>query len=81
MKYYIFFVDDQTRYTWIYPLKKKSEFFRTFLKFQKKVEKQFSKEIKIFQCDVGLVSFIQTNFIKHLEDHDIVRYISCPNTP
>ena len=44
------------------------------------VGKQFSKEIKIFQCDGG-GEFIQTDFIKHLEEHGIVRCISCPNTP
>ncbi|KAH0767910.1 hypothetical protein KY285_003781 [Solanum tuberosum] len=47
---------------------------------KKMVEKQFSKEIKIFQCDGG-GEFIQTDFIKHLEDCGIVRHISCPNTP
>ena len=79
MKYYVIFVD-HTKYTWIYPLKKKSEFFEAFLKFKKMVEKKISKEIKIFQCDGG-GEFIQTDFIKHLEDHDIERYISCPDTP
>ena len=59
---------------------KKSEFFEVFLKFQKMMEKQFSKEIKIFQCDGG-GEFIQADFIKHLEDCGIVRHISCPNTP
>ena len=34
----------------------------------------------IFQCDEG-GEFIQIDFVKHLEDHDIVRYISFPNTP
>ena len=33
MKYYVIFVDDHTRYTWIYLLKKKSEFFDVFIKF------------------------------------------------
>ena len=44
------------------------------------VEKQFSKEVKIFKCDGG-GKFIKINFIKHLEDCGIVRHISCPNTP
>ena len=33
MNYYVVFVDDHTRYTWIYPLKKMSEFFKVFIKF------------------------------------------------
>ena len=44
------------------------------------VEKQFSKEVKIFKCDGG-GKFIQTDLIQHLEDQVIVRYVSCPNTP
>ena len=39
MKYYVIFVDDHTRYTWIYPLKKMSEFFEVYIKFYKIVEK------------------------------------------
>lgn len=34
MKYYAIFVDDFSRFTWLHPLKKKSEFYNTFLKFQ-----------------------------------------------
>ena len=34
-KYYAVIVDDCTRYTWIFPLKKKSDFFEHFIKFQK----------------------------------------------
>ena len=29
-KYYVIFVDDHTRYTWLYTLKKKSNFFNPF---------------------------------------------------
>jgi hypothetical protein len=52
-KYYVIFVDDHTRYTWLYPLKHKSDFFSTFLTFQRLVENQFGTKIKIFQCDGG----------------------------
>ncbi|KAH0773730.1 hypothetical protein KY290_010867 [Solanum tuberosum] len=80
MKYYVIFVDNNTRYTSLYPLKKKFEFFEVFLKFQQMVERQFSKPIKIFQCDGG-GEFIQTEFVKHLENYAIIRQISCPHTP
>lgn len=80
MKYYVLFVDDNTRYTWLYPIKKKSAFLEIFLKFQKMVEKQFSRSIKIFQCDGG-GEFINNEFIKHLENCGIIRQLSCPNTP
>lgn len=41
MKYYAIFVDDYSRFTWLYPLRKKFEFFTIFIKFQKLVENQF----------------------------------------
>ena len=37
-KYYAVFIDDHTRYTWLYPLRRKSDFFECFLKFQNLVE-------------------------------------------
>ncbi|KAH0644484.1 hypothetical protein KY284_032368 [Solanum tuberosum] len=36
--------------------------------------------LKSLKCD-GDGEFIQTDFIKHLEDCGIVRHISCPNSP
>lgn len=35
MRYYMVFVNDNTRYTWLYPEKNKSESFEVFLKFGK----------------------------------------------
>jgi hypothetical protein len=33
-QYYVIFVDDFTRYTWLYPLKNKSDFIHAFLNFK-----------------------------------------------
>ena len=57
-KYYVVFIDDHTRYnhtryTWLYPLRRKSYFFECFLKFQNLVENQLERQIKIFQSDGG----------------------------
>ena len=41
-KYYVIFVDDHSRFTWLYPLKLKSYFYHTFLQFQKFVGSVFS---------------------------------------
>ena len=32
--YYLIFIDDYSRFTWLYPLKFKSDFFDIFLQFQ-----------------------------------------------
>ena len=52
-RYYIHFVDDFTRFTWIYPLHTKSEAKTAFLHFQSFVERQFDKKIKSLQTDWG----------------------------
>ncbi|KAK9166949.1 hypothetical protein Scep_002140 [Stephania cephalantha] len=51
--YYVHFMDDCTRFTWIYPLKIKSDAFPAFLHFKKFVENQFSSKIKRVQSDWG----------------------------
>jgi hypothetical protein len=44
------------------------------------VENQFNSKIKIFQCDGG-GEFELTEFITHLDNHGIVKHISCLGTP
>lgn len=43
-KYYVQFLDDFSRYSWIYPLKSKNEAFSTFIHFKKLVEKHFENQ-------------------------------------
>lgn len=51
--YYISFVDNCTKYVWLYPLTAKSQAFETFLKFKVYVENMVSCKIKAFQTDRG----------------------------
>lgn len=50
-RYYIQFLDDFSRHTWIYPLKHKGEAPNAFKQFKIMVENQFEKKIKILQSD------------------------------
>lgn len=52
-KYYVHFVDDFSRFTWIYPLKQKSETVQAFIQFKALAENQYNKIIKLIQCDGG----------------------------
>lgn len=79
-KYYACFVDDFSRYTWLYPLKRKSDLFQCFVRFQKEVENQFDRKIKVFQSDGG-GEFTSTNLKTHLEMCGIIHQLSCPHTP
>jgi hypothetical protein len=51
--YYVLFVDDFSRYSWIYPIHAKFETYTCFVKFKTLVENQFSHNIKKLQFDGG----------------------------
>jgi hypothetical protein len=51
--YYVSFIDDFSRNTWIYFLRKKSEVFDRFKEFKALVENQTEKRIKVLRTDNG----------------------------
>jgi hypothetical protein len=48
--YYVSFIDDYSRYTWLYLLKK-SDIYQAFYNFENLVERKFSKKIISMQTD------------------------------
>lgn len=52
-RFYVIFVDEWTRFSWIYPLRDKPMFYERFQHFHKYVKTQFHMRIKIFQSDGG----------------------------
>jgi hypothetical protein len=78
-KYYVIFVDDYSRYSWIYPLHTKSETFAVFVQFKALVEKQFSTTIKQLQSDGG-GEYTSHQFQSFLSQHGIAFRKSCPYT-
>lgn len=51
--YYVSFIDDFFRMTWLYFPKKKSEVFEKFQEFKNLVENQTNKKIKVLRTDKG----------------------------
>ena len=51
--YYVSFIDDFSRKTWIYFLKSKDEVFSKFKEFKALIENHTEKNIKIFRSDNG----------------------------
>jgi hypothetical protein len=51
--YYVSFIDDFSRKTWIYFLRKKSYVFERFKEFKYLVENQTEKRIKVLRNDNG----------------------------
>jgi hypothetical protein len=74
-KYWGSFIDDFSKFTWIYLLKHKSEVFQRFKKFQNLVERLFDQKILAVQTNWGgeyqkLNTFFQEVGISH--------HVSCP---
>jgi transposase InsO family protein len=76
-KYYVSFLDVSSRYTWLYPMTKKSDAFNIFLQFQKYVERFFNTPIKLVQSDWGGEYCTISAFFKNC---GIVHRVSCPHT-
>ena len=51
--YFVTFVDDFFKRIWVYLMKHKDEVFRVFLKWNKKVENQTGRKIKVLRSDNG----------------------------
>ena len=76
--YYVIFVDDYSKYTWLFPMKNKSDVFSIFCDFHVKAERQFSTKLQSLQSDWGGEYQALTTY---LNNHGIIHRISCPYTP
>ena len=79
-RYFISFVDDFSRKTWVYFLKEKSEVFKVFKKFRVMVEKETNKHIKAVRSDRG-GEFTSTEFMKYCDEHGIRRFLTASYSP
>ena len=79
-RFYVIFVDDFTRFTWLFLLERKSDVFPVFLHFNSLVETQFSAKIKTLRSDGG-GEFINAKFKSFCLEHDILHQFSYPYSP
>ena len=68
--YFLTFIDDFTRKTWIYFLKNKSEVFEKFQNFKALVENQSGLHIKVLRTDRG-GEYISNEFLKFCRENGI----------
>ncbi|GJU96116.1 gag-pol polyprotein [Tanacetum coccineum] len=52
-RYYVSFIDDFTRYTWVYMMKRRSDYLTVYKEFRALVKTQHSAVIKCFRCYLG----------------------------
>jgi predicted aspartyl protease len=78
--YYIVFIDDFTRFCWIYFLKFKSEVAGVFLKFKKLVENESGCNIQVLRSDNGK-EYTSGEFNSFCEEAGIKHQLTAPYTP
>ena len=78
--YYVSFIDDFSRKTWIYFMKNKDEIFSKFKEFKALIENLIEKRIKTFRLDNG-GEFTSNEFKELCKDLGIKRELSTPYNP
>ena len=79
-KYFVTFIDDYSRYTWVYFLRNKSEVFSMFKLFLVLDNTQFSATVKTLRSDSG-GEYMSNDFQSFLQSNGIISQRSCSYTP
>jgi transposase InsO family protein len=79
-RYFITFIDDYSRKTWVYFLQEKSEACVLFKRFKAQVEKESGNSIKVFRTDRG-GEFNSHDFATFCEMHEIQRQLTAAYAP
>ena len=79
-KYVLTFIDDFSRYGWVYFLKLEFEVFDHFKVFKALVENQSGRRLKILRSDNG-GEYVKSEFINYCEDAGIQMQHDTPYTP
>ena len=78
-RYFVIFIDDYSRFTWIYLMHSRSELLGIYDAFQRMIQTQFSRKIKIFRSD-NAQEYKQTDFLNILKQNGTLPHSSCPGT-
>ena len=79
-EYYITFIDDYSRYGYVYLMTRKSEAFDKFKEFWAEAEKQLDKSIKTLRSDRG-GEYLSDEFLGYLIENRIQSQLTAPGTP
>ena len=79
-QYFITFIDDYSRYGYLYLMKHKDESFEKFKTFKNEVQNQLGKSIKALRTDRG-GEYLSQEFDDYLKDCGIVSQLTPPQTP
>lgn len=78
--YFITFIDDFTRYSYVYLISHKSEALKCFRRYLNMVENQIDRKVKTLRTDRRR-EYMSEEFNELRNDKRIIRQLSIPNTP
>ena len=78
-KYFITFVDDRTKYCYVYLLKTKGKAIEKFVLYKKEVENQLDKKIKVLRSDRG--AEYESPFVDFSAQHGIIHETTTSYSP
>ncbi|CAH9114384.1 unnamed protein product [Cuscuta europaea] len=79
-RYFVIFVDDFSRCTWLYLMKERSELFGIFKSFCNEIKNQFDHTIRVLRSD-NAKEYFSTNFNEYMATQGIIHQSTCPHTP
>ncbi|CAL8175713.1 unnamed protein product [Prunus armeniaca] len=79
-KWFVTFINDYSRLTWVYLMTDKSEVFSIFQSFHQMIHTQYNSNIKVFRSDNG-GEYINSGLKTYFSDHGIIYQRSCSYTP
>ncbi|KAG2406196.1 Retrovirus-related Pol polyprotein from transposon RE1 Retro element 1 [Vigna angularis] len=78
--YFVTFIDEFSRCTWVYLMKERSELLSIFKSFFIEIKNQFGKTIKILRSD-NAKEYFSLAFSSFLSSQGILHQSTCPHTP
>ena len=78
--YFLTFIDDETRYVWVYVLKTKDEVFKYFLEWKTQAEKLSGHVLKVLRTDNG-GEYTSKEFESYLKSEGVRHELAVRKTP
>ncbi|KAJ9180876.1 hypothetical protein P3X46_009068, partial [Hevea brasiliensis] len=79
-RYFVTFVDDYSRVTWLYLMKNRSELFSIFCAFCNEIKTQFNISVRILRSN-NAKEYFSAQFLSYMTQNGILHQSSCMDTP
>ena len=79
-QYFVTFIDDYSRCTWLFLMKNRAELYSIFQKFYAEILTQFNISIRVLRS-VNAREYFSAPFISFMSQHGILHQSFCAHTP